>query len=255
MIIDTAFDFTSDCPGFWDGYWSRNNGMGGGSCDPDSVSRTLKGYHQFLWSKELPCGEKMCLQEERGYGYLSWKNYRFGSDSITASFRYKSYQTMIEKVRCAMPDYEAYMEHYVRTCYTIGGMMLLPKRQGGINQSRGCNRFIRDRWDLTMDCIRKYYQNERSPLFDILVADDSFWALFKTFKGFVDFFYLQDMVSADYSQILFWEGNGELQENPFPETVEAYLTWIENEKTFVRQRNNRIEKALAEDYAGLLTTG
>ena len=128
-------------------------------------------------------------------------------------------------------------------------MMLLPKRQGGINQSRGCNRFIRDRWDLTMDCIKKYYQNEQSPLFNILSSDAPFWALFGSFKGFVDFFYLQDMVSEDYSHIIFWEGNGMLLENPLPKTVEAYLTWIQNELIFVRKRNKRIEKALAEDYA------
>ena len=26
--IDVNFDFTSDTPGFWDGFWKRNSGLG-----------------------------------------------------------------------------------------------------------------------------------------------------------------------------------------------------------------------------------
>ena len=43
MKIDTSFNMYSDA--------------GGG--DPDSTSPTLKSYHQFLWSKDLPNGKKI----------------------------------------------------------------------------------------------------------------------------------------------------------------------------------------------------
>ncbi len=37
MIIDTTFDFTTDSPGYWDDFWKRNDGLGYGGSDPDSV--------------------------------------------------------------------------------------------------------------------------------------------------------------------------------------------------------------------------
>nr|WP_302617422.1 hypothetical protein [uncultured Prevotella sp.] len=31
----------------------------------------LRKYHQILWSRELPCGEKMELTDGKSHGYLS----------------------------------------------------------------------------------------------------------------------------------------------------------------------------------------
>ena len=56
-IIDVTFDFTMDSPGYWDDFWSRNEGLGVGTCDPDACSPTLQRYHKLLWSKTLPNGE------------------------------------------------------------------------------------------------------------------------------------------------------------------------------------------------------
>ena len=53
-MIDVTFDFTTDTPGFWDGYWEGNDGLGYGKADPDNASPTLQKYHQMLWSRELP---------------------------------------------------------------------------------------------------------------------------------------------------------------------------------------------------------
>ena len=72
MLIDTTFDFRRD-----------SNGR-----DPDSFSKTLKSYHQFLWSKPLPSGESLEL-EPLG-SYLAYKfnmqTIKFGSDSISNSY-------------------------------------------------------------------------------------------------------------------------------------------------------------------------
>ena len=68
-----------------------------------------------------------------------------------------------------------------------------------------------------------------------------FFDLFIDFKGYVDFFYLQDCVSTDYQSVIFWIGDGDLSKNPMPKTVDEYLLWIEKQLDFVSKRNKRIE--------------
>lgn len=46
-LIDTNFDFTTD-NNYWENFWARREGLGGGSCDPDSKSSTLRKYHSLL---------------------------------------------------------------------------------------------------------------------------------------------------------------------------------------------------------------
>lgn len=45
--IDVLFDFTTDTPNYWQGFWDRNNGLGAGGNDPDALSKTLQKYHQI----------------------------------------------------------------------------------------------------------------------------------------------------------------------------------------------------------------
>lgn len=37
-MIDVNFDFTTDSPRYWDGFWERKGGLGAGACDPDACS-------------------------------------------------------------------------------------------------------------------------------------------------------------------------------------------------------------------------
>ncbi len=238
--IDVTFDFTTDTPGYWENFWKRNNGLGAGGNDPDAFSKTLRKYHQILWSKKLPNGEEMELSYGSASDYLVWKDFRFGSDSITASFRYNKNKEMIFQLESVLPDYRAYMENYIRKSYTIGGMMIFPKRKMGINQSRGINPYIKDRWDLTLECIRRYYAKEDSPLSGVLREDEKFFDLFVDFKGFVDFFYLQDCVNDSYSEVKMWLCGEKFEYFPLPKTVDEYLLWINNQLDFVEKRNQRI---------------
>lgn len=48
IMIDVTFDFTTDSPGYWDGFWENNDGLGAGGSDPDSSSSTLQEYHRAL---------------------------------------------------------------------------------------------------------------------------------------------------------------------------------------------------------------
>lgn len=240
-MIDISFDFTSDSPDYWRNFWDNNGGLGAGNSDPDSASKMLQKYHQILWSRKLPCGETMKLNCGSGSNYLTWKDFRFGSDSIIVSFRYKRKRELINAVASALLDYRSVMEDYIRRSYTIGGMTIFPKHRSSINQNKGRNPFIADRWDLTLECIRRYYLGETSPLFETLVRDKDFFDLFVDFKGYVDYFFFQDCVSDDYSKVKIWLGSGDLREDPFPKTAEEYLCWINTELQFVTKRNQRID--------------
>ena len=118
MIIDTSFDFTADTPGYWDHFWENNNGLGGGSNDPDRFSPTLRKYHQIIWSRELPCGSIMKLSEGDGSNYLTWNGFRFGSDSIIVSFRHKKNMDLMNELKVELDDFRHYFEEYIHYSYT-----------------------------------------------------------------------------------------------------------------------------------------
>ena len=240
--IDTTFDFTSELPEYWDGFWDRNDGLGGGGCDPDNASPTLQEYHRIIWSRRLPNDEVMELKKGSGPYYLTWKDMRFGSDSIIVELRYKKYRHIIDQVMKIVPDYKAFYEELLRKSYTIGGMIIFPKHMGSMNQDRGTNKLISDRWDLTLECIRRYYAGESSPLSETIQRDKVFFDLFVDFRGYVDFFFLQDCVADDYSKVDIWCGDGLFEKDGLPETVEEYLTFIDKELEFLDKRNARIKE-------------
>ena len=243
MKIDVSTDFTLDTPHYWDGFGERSGGLGIGGGDPDSLSKNLQLYHQTVWSRKLPCGETMALQRGTGPNYLTWKDFRFGSDSIIVSFRYEKYRQMLDEVQKVVPNYKSFVEDYLHRAYTIGGMMIFPKHAGSINQAKGTSPKLRDRWDLTLECIRRHYCNEESPISKTLARDKEFFDLFVDFKGFVDYFFLQDCVSPDYSSVKIWVGNAEFTEEPLPKTVDEYLLWINQQMDFLEKRNGRIAAA------------
>lgn len=244
--IDTNFDFTTDTPKFWDNFWNNNDGFGAGSNDPDKKSPTLRNYHQILWSKKLPNGQFMKLKQgNTEKEYLYWDNFRFGSDTLIADFKYKKMKDVLDKLQQALPNYIDFQETFLRKTYTIGGMIIFPKHPNSINQLRGTNPQIKDRIDLTLECIRKYYLNETSPLYDTLKNDKDFFDLFVDFKGYVDFFFLQDLVSDDYSSVIFFIGNGDFNNSPLPCNIDEYMAWYNKSVDFIDKRNKRIEEYLS----------
>jgi hypothetical protein len=228
-FIDITYDFRTDA----------NGG------DPDRTSPTLRRYHQILWSKPLPDGRAFNLDNGSGKGYL-YHNSEVGefvltSDSVLPTFtNHKRYNHVISLI----PEKDVQM--FDRITYTIGGMMVFPgnKIDGRmtINGARGCNSKIADRFDLTLECIRRYYLNESSPLYNDLARYGQFFQLFIDFKGYVDFFLLQDLVSDDYSAVRFFSPFADFGVSPRPEGVEAYKAFREKTIEFVRSRNARIAR-------------
>ncbi len=207
-----------------------------GGKDPDSASKTLRTYQQLLWSKKLPNGEMMNLEIEKGC--LKWKNMWFGSDSITASFLHYRFP-LKEYVEKNIPNFVQFKKDYWHKTYTIGGEIIFPMVRWSMNQARGCSIKICDRWDLTLECIRRYYVGEPSPLDKALEKSRDFFSLFVDFKGYVDFFLLQDCVDNDYN-VKFWLETPLFVSMPMPKDLDEYYRWIDSQLDFVAKRGLRI---------------
>ena len=225
-MIDITFDFRSDARGK----------------DPDAYSPTLNAYHRILWSKELPNGEVMELQSGRAPYALKWKDFWFSSDTIIVEMTHLKNKKMIDQVRERYSDFDVYIEHLLHRSYTIGSMVIFPVHVNSMNQRKGTNLRIADRWDLTLECIRRHYAGEESPLSKVIESDKAFYDLFVDFKGYVDFFFMQDCVSDDYSSVDIWMGDASFRKNGLPETVEDYFRFLIREHIFLDKRNKRIQE-------------
>ena len=110
-----------------------------------------------------------------------------------------------------------------------------------INGARGVNKKIRDRFDLTLECIRRYYIKEDSPLNETFERYKQFFNLFESFQGYVDFFLLQDLVTNDYSSIKYFIPFKSFENYPLPNDIEEYKQYKYNLSNFVLARNQRME--------------
>jgi hypothetical protein len=108
--------------------------------------------------------------------------------------------------------------------HTIGGMMVFPgnqiDRKQTINVARGFNRSISDRFDLTLECIRRY-SDLKSPLTVTLSRYTDFFALFGDFRGYVSFFLLDDLVTEDFS-VKFFMAFDDFDPPSVPKDVPTY---------------------------------
>ena len=262
MKINPDFDATQDVE-YWKYWWTSEKGdelLGSRyGVDPDSKSKTLHEYHKALWSKKLPCGKNWDLISQRGKGfYFKWndgiENRYYSSDSLLNSFRWERLKPLLEQVKNYIEtnlklDYHKWLEAYIHKLYTMGGMIIFPARQGGINTIRAFTK-VNDRVDLTFECIRRLYIGEKSPMTKCLEKDKSFFDLFGDFKGYIDFFLLQDIVTDDYKHVKCLLGKTEYCDDFFktkgevtiPKTIDEYLEWHDNHIDFVEKRNKRIEK-------------
>lgn len=229
MIIDTTFDFRTDTPP---------------GKDPDSHSPTLRRYHQLLWSKPLPTGVLFELEATTPGYYLLHRSelgqFELSSDAVMAS-----YTRHIEMAPIIAQFSEEEHAAFNTLGYTIGGMMVFPSnRVDGkitINGARGFLRRIADRMDLTLESIRRHYRGEHSPLGATLARYASFFALFDDFGGYVDFFLLQDLVTADGGAVRFFMPFDDFNPPAMPRDVETYREFRRQSIEFIEARNRRID--------------
>lgn len=238
-IIDINFNFVSDTP----------EGK-----DPDTHSPTLRRYHRYLWSKPLPGGALFGLdnREERGKLHLCHKS-EMGSFVLSSDAIGHTYSRTKEKVANVVrqiPEDEIQKFYFI--CGTIGAYIMFPakqiERQQTINQARGMHPKMKDRIDLTLECIRRFYSDETSPISDVIQRYETFFNLFENFKGYVNFFLLQDLVKSDYSSINYMLPFDNFSRYPLPEDVEEYRLYRDRVAEFIKKRGQRMLDSV--DLAG-----
>ena len=223
--IDITFDFRRDTPE---------------GSDPDMHSRTLRRYHRLLWSKRLPGGELFELDDATPGHYLyhrsATEEFSLSSDAVIPTFKWTSH------IKELIPDEE--LQAFNAVGYTIGGMMVFPGNQidgkWTINQARGCTKRIADRFDLTLECIRRHYTAGESPLCGVLARYARFFDLFGDFRGYVEFFLLQDLVSTDFSAVKISVPFDDFRGSPIPTDAHEYNAYKSASIAFIEARNQRI---------------
>ncbi len=224
-MIDTTFNFHSDSKGG----------------DPDCKSPTLRRYHKTLWSKQLPTGHIFELTDTKKGAYLYHKSslgeFFLGSDAISHSYRKHKRKVWLTQ---QIPEEVQELFH---AGSTIGGYTLFPSNridnQHTINQARGVNRYIDDRFDLTLECIRLFYADQPSPLYLTLLRYKDFFDLFLNFEGYVNFFLLNDLVDKN-GHIRFYLPFDQFKTSPAFTSLEDYLMYKDRVMAFVKTRNRRI---------------
>ncbi len=226
--IDITFDFRSDTPA---------------GKDPDSFSPTLRKYHKLLWSKSLPNGKDFLLDDSKDGIYLYHQSelgeFYLSSDTATHTFsRWASMADIIAQI-----DKDE-VETFRHLAYTIGSMIIFPSNRvdgkSTINGARGFHPLIKDRIDLTLECIRRFYLNEASPLSEVLGRYKSFFELFDNFQGYVEFFLFQDLVAKDFSEIKFFMPFNDFKPPVVPKTLDTYLSYKSSVINYITARNERI---------------
>lgn len=227
MKIDIEFDYRSD-----------SNGK-----DPDLYSPTLKQHHKLLWAKPLPSGQIFSLEEDLGH-YLVHRSelgeFSLSSDTISNSLRH---QKGMKEIIDLVPSDQ--LDAFQALGATAGAVTLFPgkKVDGGltINVARGFIRSIGDRFDLTLECIRRHYLGESSPLGSTFDRYASFFDLFGDFNGYVEFFLLQDLVVQD-SVRFFLPFDGNFASKAHPSNLAEYQRYMASTMDFVEARRRRIAR-------------
>lgn len=215
--------------------------------DADRDSAILRRWHQILWSKELPGGQRLKWQLDT-WGSLTAEtasgSVRVSSDTI-ATTHANYVRAGVGRLWAGLGPEE--QERVERALYTIGAFLVFPTHPQSLNQLRGTSSAIADRFDLTLECIRQHYVGERTnPLSGVLEIDEGFFRLFGEgadgFAAYVDFFYLQDLVAdgrirwLDGATVDVWS----FDSPALPFTESTYRSYLENVAAFVSARNSRI---------------
>ncbi|MCY2942909.1 MAG: hypothetical protein NT142_00005 [Planctomycetota bacterium] len=127
---------------------------------------------------------------------------------------------------------------------TIGCYIVFPKNRidgkQTINQARGTNSLIDDRFDLTLKCIRLFYLGQKNPLYSCLMRYKKFFELFENFMGYINFFLLDDLINEN-SNIKFYLPFDGFKNRPTFSDINQYILYRKGVIDFIKSRTKRIE--------------
>lgn len=222
--------------------------------DPDRSSQRLYEWHQRLWGRHVdgltPFTLELVLKVPYGIHLTTASEEQFwlSSDSMINTWSTPRWTRRFSPDVAA--EAAANRDGFHRYASTIGGYILWPLNRSGqtghsINQARGVSRAIEDRFDLTLECVRRHYEDHlaANPLGDRLAAYADFFALFKDFDTYVRFWLLDDLVSEDRGGVVSLFSGEVIRELPtqvLPTSAEEYTRFRRNAMDFLAARNMRI---------------
>jgi hypothetical protein len=201
----------------------------------------------LLWNKPLPSGKRFKLTANEKPPYCLTHKSELGkfclsSDSILHTYTRWTRESMARIIR-TIPKCESGEVYDLAS--TISGYIVFPanqiERKPTINGIRGMHPRIMDRFDLTLECIRRWYQGEESPLYIHLERYKDFFQLFETFKGYYTFFLLDDLVDGGSGTVRFWLQFSDFGKTaPLPADLDEYLLYRKNVVEFANARSKRM---------------
>ena len=184
--------------------------------DPDACSERLYEFHGVLWEKQRKQTEFLNLNipqivicQKSIWFKLNNKNIALGSDSIMNIYWHRTSGNMPEimkKISQTKSNYKEFIKEYLKKANTIGGFVLFTRHNNSINQQRG-KRPIDDRFDLTLECIRRayqyrdFYREDNNPLFGLSEEDKKFFRMFGSFENYAKFFCLNKSYDGKHNWV------------------------------------------------------
>ncbi|MBN2267313.1 MAG: hypothetical protein JW725_03150 [Candidatus Babeliaceae bacterium] len=196
----------------------------------------------------MPNGNVLELCDNKNGAYLYHESelgkFFLGSDAITHSYKnHKRKKWLTEKIPTQVNE-------LFDTGSTVGAYIIFPNNRiegkYTINQARGVNSLIDDRFDLTLECIRLFYSGEKSPLYDTLLRYENFFDLFDDFMGYIHFFFLDDLIDEN-NRIKFYLPFDGFKTRPSFSDVKQYLSYKKKVVSFIKSRNKRIENYIKSE--------
>ena len=223
--------------------------------DPNKYSTILREYHRLIWSNRLLKGKPFVLEN----GDLNKLIYNgdgvkivFTPDSTTNVFKHSgrkyrdtTEQLVVEQYEKIDSEIANLLKEYYENDYIIGSSIIFPisindkSVRWTMNIARGILYKIHDRIDLTLECIKRYYdKNDDNPLISSIRRNKPFFDLFDDFPEYIDFFFLNDYVDDNYNVIRLCDDDNFT--SPFPKDINQYKEYLSNTIDLMFKRSNRI---------------
>lgn len=271
--------------------------------DPDVNSDNLYEAHERTWNAQCKKFNISQISHYKCELKIKEKNIRLGSDSIMSIYWHRTsgkIKDVIKEVSQKIKDREEYSDLYeevikeyadkkeerrfneiqklnnewqkfiwlyLQKANTIGGFVVFPRyKNSTINTRRGnYNGVINDRFDLTLECIRRayqyndFYRKDNNPLFGISEEEKEFFRMFGSFENYIRFFCLDAWVNEDFTAVYDLMNDNKEEtiptedwistDNILPQTAKQWWTFYRNIMNRLNARNQQIKELIKENHS------